>query len=102
MPLYVLMTKLSPETLHGTHDRRKEGQRWKERVERSCPQVKWIAHYALLGQFDFMGIYEAPDRSTALQVSLVSRAEGAMTAESWPAVPYDEFLKLYDEVQERP
>ena len=37
---------------------------------------------------------EAPDIDTAHRVSLISRAEGAVMAESWPAMPYDEFLKL--------
>ena len=62
------------------------------------PDVKWISHYALLGRYDFMDIYEAPDVETAHRVSLISRAEGAVTAESWPALPYDQFLGLMAKV----
>lgn len=65
----------------------------------ACPKVEWRAHYALLGPYDFMDIYDAPDAETAHRVSVISRSEGAVTAESWPAVSYDRFLSLLDEVQ---
>jgi uncharacterized protein with GYD domain len=100
MPTFVLMTKLSPETMHDAAGRRSTGKEWMKKVKEVCPQVKWHAHYALLGPYDFMDIYEAPDVETAQQVSLISRAQGAVTAESWPAVPYDEFLVLLAEVRE--
>lgn len=70
------------------------GKAWLDKVTKQCPDVKWIAHYALLGQYDFMDIYQAPDAKTAHQVSYISRAEGAVEAESWHALAYDEYLKL--------
>jgi uncharacterized protein with GYD domain len=99
MPVFVLMTRLAPETLNDARGRRAMGKEWLKRVHASCPDVKWIAHYALLGRYDFMDIYEAPDVKTAHRVSLISRAEGAVTAESWPALPYDQFLGLMEKVE---
>jgi uncharacterized protein with GYD domain len=52
-----------------------------------------------LGSYDFMDIYEAPDIETAHQVALISRAEGAVSAESWPAVSYDRFLNLLERIE---
>jgi uncharacterized protein with GYD domain len=46
-----------------------------------------------------MDIYDAPDVETAHKVSLISRSEGAVSAESWQALPYDRFLDLLKEVQ---
>ncbi|MBD3335526.1 MAG: GYD domain-containing protein, partial [Candidatus Eisenbacteria bacterium] len=91
--------RLSPESLHDATARRAMGKEWLEKVRDKCPDVKWISHYALLGAYDFMDIYDAPDVETAHRVSLISRAEGAVTAESWQALPYDEFLKLLEDVQ---
>ena len=45
-----------------------------------------------------MDIYDAPDVDTAHKVSLISRAEGALTAESWQAMPYDAYLKLFEAI----
>ena len=99
MPTFVLMTKLAPDSLHDARGRRAMGKEWLDKVKATCPDVKWIAHYALLGPYDFMDIYEAPDVDTAHKVSLISRSEGALTAESWHAEPYDHFLKLLEDVQ---
>ena len=99
MPKFVLMTRLSPEAMHDASGRRAMGKEWLKRVKESCPEVRWIAHYAILGPYDFMDIYEAPDVETAHRVSLLSRSGGAICAESWQALPYDEFLNLLEEVQ---
>lgn len=99
MPLFVLMTRLNPESLHDAHGRQAMGKEWLKRVRTLCPEVKFVAHYAILGPYDFMDIYEAPDVETAHKVSLVSRAEGAVSAESWQALPYEQFLHLLQQVQ---
>lgn len=99
MPLFILMTRLTPETLHDASGRRALGKEWLKKVKTACPEVKFTGHYALLGQYDFMDIYEAPDLETAHKVSLISRSVGAVSAESWPALPYDEFLGILEQVQ---
>ena len=98
MPRFVLMTKLSPDAMKDASGRRAMGKSWLEKVKGSCPGVKWLAHYALLGPYDFMDVYEAPDVETAHKVSLISRSEGALSAESWQAMPYDDYLKIMEEV----
>jgi hypothetical protein len=46
-----------------------------------------------------MDIYDAPSIETAHKVSLVTRTEGAVFAESWHALEYDEFLDLLEQVE---
>jgi uncharacterized protein with GYD domain len=99
MPLFVLMTKLAPESMNDANGRRATGKEWLQKVKTRCPDVKFLGHYAILGPYDFMDIYEAPDIETAHRVSLLSRSEGAVSAESWQALPYDEHLKLLEELQ---
>ncbi|MBW2256983.1 MAG: GYD domain-containing protein [Deltaproteobacteria bacterium] len=98
MSLYILMTRLTVDQLADPRGRRAAGREWLKHVERACPEVKFIAHYALLGRYDFMDIYEAPNDEIAHKVSLISRSTGAVTAESWPAVAYPRFLKISREV----
>jgi uncharacterized protein with GYD domain len=99
MPTYVLMTKLGSAALKDARGRRKAGQEWKAKVEKLVPGIRWMAHYALLGPYDFMDLYEAPDDASAMRVSLLSRELGASAAESWPAVPYDAFLPIAEQVE---
>ena len=98
MPVYVLMTKLAPDSLHDARGRKAVGREWMQKVKTICPDVKWLAHYALLGPYDYMDIYEAPDLNAAHKVSLVSRTEGAVTAESWQAMPWEEHLALMEQL----
>jgi uncharacterized protein with GYD domain len=100
MQTYVLMTKLGPSESGEPRERRRKGQAWKRKVEALCPGIRWVAHYALLGPYDFMDIYEAPDDETAFKISLLSRAEGAITPETWPAARYEEFLRVSEEIQQ--
>ncbi|MEW6365631.1 MAG: GYD domain-containing protein [Acidobacteriota bacterium] len=99
MPTFVLMTRLAPAALHDAKARRAMGKDWLTKVKTCCPDVKWLAHYAILGPYDFMDIYEAPDVETAHKVSIISRIEGALSAESWQALQYDQFLKQLEAVQ---
>jgi len=98
MKTFILMTKLSPEVCQQVKDRARLGRAWIEQVKEKCPEVKFISHYALLGDFDFMDIYEAPDEETAAKVSMISLYNGAFQAESWTAIPYRRFLELAEEI----
>ena len=99
MATFILLTKLSSERL-GTPPKRREaiGRKWFETVKKKCPEVKWIAHYGLLGPFDFMDIYEAPNEEVAAKVSLITMSQGAVKAESWTAIPYKQYIKITKKV----
>lgn len=98
MGTYVLLTKLAPEVTKDLKNREKIGKRWMKKVTEKCPEVKWLSHYALLGPYDFMDVYEAPDEEVASKVSLITLSSGALQAESWTAIPYGRFLELADEL----
>lgn len=94
MPTFILLTKLSPDKLGIPNKREHIGREWLDEVKEKCPEVKWIEHYALLGPFDFMDIYEAPDDETAAKVSMITMKEGAVKAETWNAIPYKHFVDI--------
>ena len=94
MATYVMMTKLSPEGLGSPNRRENIGRSWLNEVKEKCPEVKWVDHYALLGPFDFMDIYEAPNEEVAAKVAMITMAKGAVKCESWVALPYKRFLDI--------
>lgn len=99
MPSYVLMTKLTPEVSGDLKKREAIGKEWKKKVDELCPNVKWIGHYALLGPYDFMDIYEADSDETAAKVSLITRASGALSAETWPAMKWSHYVEIIKDCQ---
>ncbi len=101
MKTFILLTKLSSETSRQIKERAKLGREWLEQVKQKCPEVKFISHYALLGEYDFLDIYEAPDEETAAKVSMISLSHGAFQAQSLMAIPYKRFLELTDEISKQ-
>ncbi len=98
MGTYILMTKLTPEVTRELKHREKIGKKWMSRVSEKCPEVKWISHYALLGPYDFLDVFEAPNEEVAAKVSMITLSSGALQAESWSAIPYSRFLELAEEI----
>lgn len=100
MKTYILMSKLAPHgpSLIELASKMKEGsevgRKWVEEVAANCPQVKFKAHYALLGGYDFMDIYEAPDEETAAEVSMICGADGIFITESWAAIPDKRLVEI--------
>jgi uncharacterized protein with GYD domain len=98
MATYILLTKLSSEGLGDPHKRENIGRKWFTTVKKKSPEVKWVDHYALLGPFDFMDIYQAPNEEVAAKVSMITMAHGAVKAETWAALPYNKFVRLAREL----
>ena len=90
MPLYVMLTTLTPEgvqTLKNNPARIREVNR---EVEQLGASVK--AQWAVLGQYDFVNVIEAPDEKTMARVSLELGSRGTARYESLAAIPIDDFI----------
>lgn len=101
MKTFILLTKLAPDISRQMKDRDKLGRNWLKLVKEKCPEVKFISHYALLGRYDFLDIYEAPDEESAAKVSMISLANGAFQAETIIAIPYKQFLGLTKQISKK-
>ena len=97
MPIFILATKLQNPDL--VEDRKEHGEKFLKLVKEKVPNVTWIAHYAILGPYDFIDIFEADNEHEAAKVSLLSRTVGAEFAESWTAIKYSGFLKLVEDLE---
>ncbi len=98
MATFMLLTKLPSEALKDPGNRERIGRTWFEEVKKKCPDVKWVDHYALLGPYDFLDIYEATSPEEAAKVSMITMAKGAVEAETWSALPYKRFLEIAGEL----
>lgn len=54
--------------------------------------VKVVQQFALLGQYDFCNVLEAPDDVTMAKVALVLGARGTVKTVTLPAIPVEEFV----------
>lgn len=106
MKTYVLMSRLCPdgpspvEIAARVMNGQVASRAWVQRAKESCPEAKFIAHYALLGAYDYMDIYEAPDERTAAKVAMIGNACGAFQVETWTAIPDAHLIEIAREVRE--
>lgn len=107
MKTFVLMSRFCP---HGSSlvevaarfkDGNKIGRAWVEKAKELAPEAKFIAHYALLGGYDFMDIYEAPDEQTAAKVAMIGSAGGSFQVETWTAIPDSYLQEIARQVQDK-
>jgi uncharacterized protein with GYD domain len=94
MVTYVVLTRLTPESVKSPGDLRRLEKAVGERVRNECPDVKWIANYAVLGPYDYLDIFEAPDETAAAKVVMIIRSFGHATTETWTALPWERFESL--------
>ena len=94
MDTYIMMTRLSPEALSKPEAVEKLSDEVESRIKRDCPEVKWLANYAVLGSCDYVDVFEAPSSETATKVALIVRSLGHATTETWLATPWKRFVEV--------
>jgi uncharacterized protein with GYD domain len=94
MGIYILLTRPSPDALHQPKSFETLERHVADRVREHCPDVRWLANYALLGPWDYLDIVEAPDTEAAMRLAVLVRSHGHATTELWPAVEWPRFKRL--------
>ncbi len=101
MATFALLTRLSPEALTRPDSVSDLNKKVTERIQRDCPAVKWLGNYAVLGPFDYLDIFEAPDVETATKVALIIRSLGHAQTETWALTPWDRYERLAGELNKK-
>lgn len=94
METFIMLTRLSPEAVSEPRFIEKIERKVVDRIRKACPEVKWIGSYSVLGPYDYLDIFEAPDGESATKVALLVRSLGHATTETWVATRWDRFVQL--------
>ena len=73
-----------------------------ERLRRVTEEVESmgltvVAQYALMGQWDFLNIIEAPDEATMAKAAVALAARGTMRTTTMQALPIDVLIEALEE-----
>jgi uncharacterized protein with GYD domain len=90
VPTYIMLTTLTPEGVNTIKNNPARIKEVNHEVEALGAKVK--AQWALLGEFDFLNVIEAPDEKTMARVSLELGSRGTSKYETLAAIPVDEFI----------
>ena len=91
MPAFLMLSTVGPDgaaTLTENPDRLKAVN-----AEVEAMGVKVVAQWALLGQYDFATVLEAPDEMTMARVSLVLGSRGTLKTLTMAAIPIDDYVE---------
>jgi uncharacterized protein with GYD domain len=94
MATYIMLTRVTPEAVKDPESLEDLGKRVTEKLNNQCPDVKWVASYSVLGPYDYVDIFEAPDNETAARVAVIVRSFGHATTETWPATTWERFRAI--------
>ncbi len=94
MTTFVILTRVSPDVARSPQTLQDLEKRAMEHIRADCPDVKWLNSYALLGPYDYLDIFEAPDIETAAKVSTLIRTYGRAHSEVWAATEWSAFKKM--------
>jgi uncharacterized protein with GYD domain len=88
MATFVMLTNLTPDGVQTLKSNPNRVQEVNKEVEQLGVTVK--EQWAVLGQYDFITIVEAPDAQTMAKVSVELGSRGTMTSQTMAALPIEE------------
>jgi uncharacterized protein with GYD domain len=91
MPAYIMLTNLTSEGVQTLKNNPTRVQEVNKEVEQLGVKVK--DQWAVLGQYDFITIVEAPDEKTMAKVSVELGSRGTMSSQTLAAIPAGELAK---------
>ncbi len=94
MATFVMLSRFSPEAFRQPSGFKELAKRVSKELKSQCPEVKWKDSYSLLGRFDVVDIFDAPDEKAAEKVGMIVRAYGHAGTETLIATPWNEFLGI--------
>ena len=77
MPTYLVLTRLTPETVKSPRDLQRLERAVSERIRKEC-----------------LDLFEAPDEAAAARVVMIIRSFGHALTETWTALPWERFKQL--------
>jgi uncharacterized protein with GYD domain len=98
MPTYIMLTRLSPGTLQSPKTLEELEREAMNRIRSECPQVEWVHNFAVLGPYDYVDIFRAPDLDTAFKVATLVRTFGQAHTEVWAATEWKLFKDMVREL----
>ena len=91
MPKFVMLSTLGPD---GSARLAENPERLREvSQEVESMGVKVLQQFAVLGQWDFLNIIEAPDEITMARVATILAARGTLKTMTLPIIDIDAFIE---------
>jgi uncharacterized protein with GYD domain len=95
-----MLTRLSPDAADSADRIEQLEEVAVERIRKECPKVRWIQNLAVLGPYDYLDIFSAPDNDTAMKVATIIRTSGHAHVEIWAAEQWLRFKTMLENLDD--
>jgi uncharacterized protein with GYD domain len=99
MNTFVMLTRIAPGAIASPGNLEELEREVMNRIRSECPKVKWINSWALLGPYDYIDVFEAPDIASAMKVATLVRTYGKAQAEVSIATEWKRFKEVVHELR---
>ena len=94
MPTFVMATRLEPMALKSPKSLERIQNSVMEHIRLECAGVEFRIQLAVLGKYDYVEVFDAPDNDTAMKVATITRTFGHALTEVWPAKEWSKFKEM--------
>ena len=101
MQTFMLLTRLAHGSLRSPETLEKLEKQVMAQIDQECPEIEWVGNYAVLGPYDYVDIFRAPDVEAAAKVSTLIRTFGHAHTEIWAATEWARFKEIVRELPAR-
>ena len=91
MAIYIMLSNLTDEGRKTVKVRPERIKEVNKEIEKMGARV--VAQYAVLGQYDFVNVVEAPSNEVISKVSVELGSRGTVQLMTLPALDIDDFIK---------
>jgi uncharacterized protein with GYD domain len=91
MPVYIMLSTLTSDGLETIKERPDRINEVSEELKAMGVAVK--GQWAVLGEYDFVNLVEAPDNETVARASVEIGSRGSVSMVTMPAIPVEDFIK---------
>lgn len=98
MTSYIMLTKLASGSLRSPQGLEELEKTVMKRIRNDCPEIDWQCNFAVLGPYDYVDIFEAPNNDTAIKVATIIRTYGHASTEIWPAKAWRDYKEMIRQI----
>jgi uncharacterized protein with GYD domain len=91
---FIMLTRLTPGSLQSPRSLEELERRVADHIRADCPEGEWVGSYAVLGPYDYVDIFKAPDCDAAAKISVIVRSYGHAHTEIWTASEWGHFKHI--------
>ena len=99
MPTFILLSRHNSNLNDSDEAVSIMSERLVRRVDRQCPGVTWKDGYAVMGRYDYLDIFDAPDVETAAKVAFLVRTNADVETEVWAATSRESFESMVSNLE---